>query len=314
MKKLILLFFIVGIVFLMPKQTQAQNEYRPMAVEDAHWVVYSSAEIDPYSPITGAWEYYCHGDTTTNQITYKKIYRRYLEIPESLYSPRPFYPISPYTLVALMRDDIEARKVYAIILDENIQTDCSLHEEVTLYDFPLNAGDAVDFCILPTGIDPIVYEIYEDQRWGETIKVYVFATLIYRVQYYEVMGGPWGLFEETTAAEFTISGFYNHLRYYCVDCDDQFVVATEDYEATTAGIKLIPNPAKETVHIQFIQSELVRSFQICNLYGNVLYTQVINGTTEHTLDVSKLATGIYLVYFYNQNNQVLEVKKLLVTH
>lgn len=302
---------IIAFALLCCSQAKTQD-YRPMAVEEAHWVVYSLDGISPYDLVTGAWEYYCHGDTTINQITYKKIYRRYLEIPESYYSPRPFYPISPYTLVALMRDDIETRKVYAIILEEDIHTACMLNEEVVLYEFPLNAGEQVDFCILNgTGIDPFVYEIYEDQLWGETVKAYRFVSLIYSVRYYESIGTDNGPFEKFI---FAYGKFYyiTYLRYYCIDCDDQFVVATEDYEATPADTKLIPNPASETVRIQFSQPELVTSFQICNLYGNVVHTQETNTTTEYTLDISKLAAGVYLVYFYNQNH-VLEVKKLFVT-
>jgi hypothetical protein len=316
MKKISLLFFIVGIAFLMPKQTQAQNEYRPMAVEGAHWVVMGFDEAYITTCITDLYEYHAYGDTVVDQITYKKIYKRDFQFPDPPYinylSP-PYIPASPYHLVYLMRDDIENRKVYAKRPDDpNLPY---RYEEYLLYDFSKNIGDVISFELLGGGeaiIEDIFYHFMPE--FNETVKVYACNHFGVVSSYYEGIGSAFGLFEPMHL--FHKGGGYQLLN-YCVEENgswcNEIILSIENQYADRFEINLFPNPTNETVHIQLAQPQTVTSFQICNLYGSVLHAQATNAATEYTLNTSILAKGTYLVYFYNQN-QIIQVKKLVVIH
>ncbi len=94
----------------------AQN-YAPLAVDGAHWIIRYDVMETPWH-FDALWEYHAQGDTIIEDQNYLKVYRRELEINDD-YMP-PFTPATAYELVGLLREDIEAKKVYAIMLSEDM--------------------------------------------------------------------------------------------------------------------------------------------------------------------------------------------------
>ena len=68
MKKIITIYLLLAAwAQLLPGQ-----DYSPMAIEDAHWLMYDPGEIIPGPE----WEYFIKGDTVINDKVYKKVYQR----------------------------------------------------------------------------------------------------------------------------------------------------------------------------------------------------------------------------------------------
>ena len=62
------------------------------------------------------------------------------------------------------------------------------------------------------------------------------------------------------------------------------------------GIAVFPNPTKNTLEIQNNTHQKIESVEIINLVGKVQERFEVSTTTE-PMDISGLATGIYLIRF-----------------
>lgn len=70
----------------------------------------------------------------------------------------------------------------------------------------------------------------------------------------------------------------------------------------TTVINVYPNPAKENISFSNYQSqELI--LKIYSYSGEQIITRQLNGKSENTLNISKLASGIYIYEIYDHNNQ-----------
>ncbi|MBK6622890.1 MAG: hypothetical protein IPG32_19265 [Saprospirales bacterium] len=120
------------------------QDYSPMAIEDAHWLMYDPGEIIPGPE----WEYFIKGDTVINDKVYKKVYQRNFFWDDSPYiTPYP-YIIEEEGLFGAIRDDTILRKVYMVrfppsILDYSDLGGCPLQEEFLLYNFDIEPGDTL---------------------------------------------------------------------------------------------------------------------------------------------------------------------------
>ncbi len=69
--------------------------------------------------------------------------------------------------------------------------------------------------------------------------------------------------------------------------------------APVAAVTIFPNPANDVLHIANAVS--LRSLEIVDLHGRVVKSHQYNGVTDTTVDVSELASGIYIVNLANDS-------------
>jgi len=80
--------------------------------------------------------------------------------------------------------------------------------------------------------------------------------------------------------------------------------------ATSAGVKVFPNPAKGAATIQMPQT-YVQSISVLNAQGNEVKTQAINASlVSYSLNIDQLPTGIYQLIIYTGEKKLLS--KLVV--
>ncbi len=311
MKTNTILFLIVTLLLSFGTQTKAQ-EYVPLAVDGVHWIVsYDIMETPP--PMDALWEYHANGDTIVEDQSYLKVYRRELELNESFMPP--FVPATEFELVGLLREDSGERKVYSILLAEQMSaiSFCPIGEESLLFDFSLSVGDTASFCAMPgsdiigdieiTAISPIMH-------WGLETRAY--ETFV--GSYYEGIGSDYGLFEIMFAPLKSGNNRYvnsTFLEYYCRETPCEFIVSTEELHETTTGLIIQPNPATTELWLQLPANSALAQAQIAlyNSSGKLLH-KAKPGSHFHKIDVAHLPKGLYLVRVWD--GQKWYVEKLVV--
>lgn len=81
-------------------------------------------------------------------------------------------------------------------------------------------------------------------------------------------------------------------------------LATEDFSSNNNSIKLYPNPVKDILNIETALE--VKSVEIYTIQG-----QKVMSSTEKQINVSHLASGIYLVKTQDSNNKILTNKIII---
>lgn len=92
-----------------------------------------------------------------------------------------------------------------------------------------------------------------------------------------------------------IQSFYNNNILACRAAQQPVGIS----EAEAASIELFPNPANTLINVSSTQQ--ISSLTLLNIQGNQLITQAVNSNSA-VLDVSKLASGIYLLQLNVGNN------------
>jgi len=273
---------ILAISSFLLQQINGQ-EYNPTAVEGAHWIVRLD-DINTVEPVDGLWEYYSSGDTTVNDFSYKKIFKRNLVTTQTV---PPFQATEPYQLYGLIRDDTSDKKVFAIQFIENNNT-CPLNEEYLLFDFSLNIGDTENLCILPDYYDFITQDIYVSNVLGFTTRIFEGPNMLY-----EGMGSNYGLFEEMFAP-FKKSSRYIYstfLDYYCRESPCDLLVSTIN-KPESEPLEIYPNPTSQTVFIKHVGSQQIKSILIYNTLGQ---KEIQINKNLNQIDISYLDNGIYII-------------------
>ena len=182
--------------------------------EEVHWVVrYTDFEFDVF---TNYWSYKLSGDTMVNGTDYKKLYYRHL-----VRNPDNYEVIFPYQyqseeLAALIREDTIERKVYIIRLTEigGDFWDCSLSEEVVLFDFTTEIGATQSFCQYYTEQPTTLTNIFEgENNWG-VFRHYFWGS----GELIEQIGTSNGLLESPLD---NVSGWSKQLIDYCIGTDEE---------------------------------------------------------------------------------------------
>jgi len=105
-----------------------------------------------------------------------------------------------------------------------------------------------------------------------------------------------------------IAGPGNHILTYtyvhpftgCSASQIQYVnvgtVGIDEVSVAANAISIFPNPASTNLNLTGIDTKAIRSLNIINLLGEVVYTTTINAENM-VLDVSSLATGSYFIRF-----------------
>ncbi len=245
----------------------AQNYYFPDS--DAMWSICAD-------------KYFVEGDSTLNDIEYKKYYRC-AQLDTSFY--------------ALLREDTLTREIFYVKPDET--------QEYLLYDFSLEVGDTISvypiyyynsFQIEVTGIDSIL--IGDNYRR----KLLIGDTSSYYSEFWiEGMGSTAGLFQAGTTGD--PFGYFSNLLCYVegnevmyeynsnIGCFTTCGTAVENI-ANKINLSFFPNPAQD--HLSFSSDEIIQHIVILDINGQQLYAKAANQTNGE-IEVSHLTEGIYLV-------------------
>ncbi len=296
MKRTLLLIFTSWLLFIAAINYASAQQYKPTAVSGAHWIVIMTYEVSPNPVDGGIWEYYCNGDTLINEIEYKIIYRRDLEITQS--GP-PFTPISDYELMGFMRDDTIARKVYGIDWLTTYPDECPEGEEYLMFDFSLSVGDTTDICLFAFEQEEIM-AIWYGEAFFQMVNIFITPSS----SLYEGIGSQYGLFE----AMISISGYSTYLYYYCPGSPCEYLVSTQNI-VTPEYFKLYPNPSSSTLTIDFDAGNKWQKVVVYNSMGIAVDEHALSpGASSHVLHTNNYSPGIYFCGLVNQNTRTTLAK------
>lgn len=302
--KVMRLLFIAILLLYMPALVFSQD-YEPMAQDQNRWIVNMSGDNSYW--IEDLWDYYIDGDTMVNDINYFKVYRRDLVVTQD--GP-PYEAESDYQLTALMRDDISAKKVYAIYLENISYSGCPVNEEILLYDFSLNVGDTAATCIIPSFIDFEINSINDTVKYGYATRDFVDNSTY---EYFEGIGSPFGLFENlfipVKASKNRLP--LTSLMYFCRQDSCSLVVSVDDPEYHS-DIRISPNPANAFVNIESDTPGDIQTIIVRDMLGNETLRKENNKTGKVQINTSKLSKGMYLITVLNRKGLVRTTEKILI--
>lgn len=292
------------IVYLLIGLDLSAQEYYPLALEGAHWVEGIENESG-MGGLESIWEHHIDGDTIINGENYKKVYRRALLLNEN--QAPPFEGAEPYYLVAVIRDDIENKKVYAIVLEDYINGSCPLNEEYVLYDFSLYINDPIDFCTYQGYGDDILMDISETDYQGVDSRAFVSNTQHF---YYEGVGGVNGLFEGVfSPMKKSLSIPYPQLYYYCPNNVCDIILSSPDI-LYSQKLLIFPNPAVD--HIIFTTVNMDYSkIRIFSIDGD-LVTELSSNNSQVQWNCQDQAAGIY--FYQVEIEGQIQTGKIVVQH
>lgn len=292
--------FLLAAFLFFATSSFAQN-YLPMAIENAHWIVYSLGEIVPNHHF-----YTVKGDTTINGMAYKKLWRR--PIIDFATSAQQFQPPFLYNdsmlMVGALRDDTLTRRVYCVpfvwLLYDN--DTCDIFEEWLLHDFDMLVGDTAQSCLHSSQFFPATAQaINTENLWGADRRVIDFGTTVNLVEGVGTSMGPlWAVY--VTPHPGSPIFLYN----YCVgeegECGLDYLSGTRQALADF-NIGLSPNPVAYVLTIELPgeqPSDLWLS--VLDFAGKTVLRQDWNaGNKSMKLDIGHLANGIYLLAIGNEN-------------
>ncbi len=128
----------------------------------------------------------------------------------------------------------------------------------------------------------------------------------YEITYHEpTIGDSFVTFGEDHIYELYVAGLNSGVIYIIKEMS----VAVDEFDLSKS-ITLHPNPANESTQIRSSSVEFQR-VEIFNILGKKIKSLFTNNALEHTLDLTQLSQGIYLLKITTLNQGVL-VKKLVV--
>jgi len=254
--------------------------------------------------------HYINGDTTFNNLTYKKLYTRGVNA-----GCGP--PSAPYNYIeSFLRQDGEV--IYRYYPSENA--------EHILYDFSLSVGDTIPSGgivagvtgdqIFPeiSGLFYVINEIDSILIQGEHFKKFFFS--VYSSfgdtievgpisfsgpdYYIEGIGHPFGfIWQYRWFAEwetYSLNAFSkNDSIYYGSTLYCDFAVSINENSIKKVSVNIYPNPAKETLHINLLGNITVMTLSIFSISGQKLIEKNGPLSSTESIDISQLKSGMYLL-------------------
>lgn len=86
-----------------------------------------------------------------------------------------------------------------------------------------------------------------------------------------------------------------------------FLTLSVEEENELLNFSIYPNPATNIVQVQMLNSIKINQFELLDISGKRVLTQL---SAENTFDVSKLHSGIYIVYIQSEDIKI--TKKLII--
>ena len=271
------LYTMLTLLLFAGEMTLRAQEYVPIIQEGNEW--------NTLTVITDYWPNYtyinevdwCSGDTIIEDVRYTIIMRTINED-----SPRLF---------SLLRE--ENGKVWYRGLYNEYQTD------ILLYDFTAQVGDTIlDSEPYLFGYYFVVDSISIEHLGGVDRKKYWFgleydyAGEPYALEtWIEGIGSDWGLL---TSGSHIYCGSYS--RALCFHQNGELVWYNPEYGACTVTgveeimepISIYPNPAKDMLHINGVDNEMVSVYDDS---GRLVMQEIYNGQ----LDINNLESGLYAI-------------------
>jgi hypothetical protein len=274
--------------------------YQPVAVENAHWVMYA---ITPNNMVNNH-AFVIRGDTIINAIAYKKIYY------QELANQWPFEP--PYLLEeehiwGVVRDDSLNRSVYVIAFEPYAYGyQCPVGEEQLLFDFSISPGDTTAHCLwyedYPWILDStfISYKYGADRRTIYSEEYWVFGKI------YEGIGSEAGLLGTLFYGE-QPSEYYFSLVNYCIGSDEDcgMISFTHALPITASGLAAFPNPIRETLYLKAMEplppgAELA----VFDLYGRAVYRGLFSDAAQG-ISVAAWPAGVYVAEVWDGGKRLM---------
>ncbi len=293
---------IILLLLLTTWQTQAQkDEYIPLAVENAQWLILLDWIETPYPD-----EYYGYkimGDTTINDTTYKKVYKREFESVNQNYDP-PYEMIDEY-LYGVVRDDVENRRVYGRYFD--FFNGCPDYQDYLMYDYSIQVGDTNTGSMCQMEDEYTTIDIYYGTAYGYDARFFELQTSLCIAYMLEGIGSDRGLFEPMYCFESVV-----WLERFCRDMTDQecldgFIVDVEGIKNINE-ITLFPNPANDIISISNVNNLLINKIIISDITGKNIIE--INEKAFDKINISNLNKGLYFISFY-QENKLINTQKII---
>jgi glucose/arabinose dehydrogenase len=118
-------------------------------------------------------------------------------------------------------------------------------------------------------------------------------------------GNNFVTFGEDVNGELYIAGISSGTIYKVIDTS----LSSSDFENN--GFTLFPNPAKEMFTIKSSTANLATKAVIFDITGKLLFTKELSNNSEHTIETTSLAKGIYLVSVETSNGTNYSTKLIV---
>lgn len=312
MKNFTLLFLII---FLFGQKGISQNDdYAPMLGKNsAGW--YQYVDMKEISGIT-TLKTYMDGDTTVNNTTYIRLMSDwYIKDDDA----------STTTLIGYYREDVEARKVYAL----NSPSDAN--QERLVYDFSISPDDTLR---LGANTVLVLDSITQDfivcgEEMSSDFRVFHLTNLNSEehVIWIEGIGSIAGLqanfygmdcekMDEGLVCKMTDDEIVYHYNNFEGFEDCPFDVASSSQKSPEPlSLRLYPNPVHNTLRVTGEPSELGNArYRIYNLTGQEMRRGYLDYSSETSIDVSSFRSGAYIMEIYNQEKHLLANKKFIISN
>ncbi len=77
-------------------------------------------------------------------------------------------------------------------------------------------------------------------------------------------------------------------------------------------IQVFPNPANDQIEIILTKDDEILLLELIDKYGRkVLTKDRIRENDQFTIDISNLSAGLYFIYFYTMNKEIIS-KKIII--
>lgn len=291
MKKTLILFLITIYSLLTYSQ-----DYIPLIEEDKTWNVLNiipSWSWPPFDTSYNTSSYYIFGDSTIDNIQYKKLFDSNEEIPVN------------WTLKGLVREDSTKKVWLKWPIDD---------EEELLYDFSVSAGDSLTLrfdTVFYYSVDSVTvvningyprnkYWISQDDfDWQETwIEGIGSNKGITNSGMAQAVGGWSWLLCMSEFGEITYMNPYYNLCY---------MTSTSINESEKLLIHVYPIPTKEILNIENIENVDIESISILNIAGQVIKYY---DPKEIQLDISDINSGVVFLKISSKERDI--IKKIII--
>ncbi len=304
--KSLLLFPVLLLCFLNLKS----QDYQPMSVEGAHWLIFSIVD--------GTFDHHflsVEGDTALGGLVYKKVYKKKIQSQaSSVLELVPPYFIDQVSLTAFLRDDTLDRKVYTYpTTNEWGFGGCEPLTDELIHDFSLNPGDTLNTCLHtdPAGFPITVDSVAVQFLWGKNRRTFFLSDGIANtdglVEGVGIIGPFW------PAPSFFPPENPSILVDYCVGSDvgcGLLPTATNEVRDDW-DINIYPNPAAGEITME-LSGDLFFPLEI-SVYdplGKLFYHKTIKEKQLSVkLDLDDFPLGLLLLFF--QNEEGIAAKRLV---
>ncbi|PLX03060.1 MAG: hypothetical protein C0595_08420 [Marinilabiliales bacterium] len=251
--------------------------------------------------------YYINGDSTVDGITYKKVYKHGLLSHQWFDSP----PVPDYcetTSTFNIFDCLLRQEEYKIYIRKWGDP------ETLLYDFDLNVGDTLPITYIQWNEDIVVLSI-DSISVGDSYRKIFNLSDQSSPQLIEGIGHDGGFLEPfppiLECGHFLLCYALNGTTYYPNYNDPCDLTVSIKPSVKTSSIKAYPNPAKNTVTIQFDKPEIIKSAIAININGQS-FDLNFKQKNENSIivDLSQLSKGLYMIQLTTKEKSTLNLKVL----